>query len=82
MKILRPLLTEKTMAQIERENRLLFLVTRDATKPEIKKEVEKLYGMKVRSVNTHIARTGKKRAYVRFEKKDAALDISTKLGMI
>ncbi len=80
--IIRPMLTEKTMAQIEQENKLLFAVARKATKEQIKRALTKMYGEKVKTVNTHISRKGDKRAYIRFERKSAALDVATKLGVM
>ena len=48
--IRRPLVTEKTTVQKETIRTLAFEVHRDATKPEIKKAVEKLFGVKVEQV--------------------------------
>ncbi len=80
--IIRPLITEKAMAKIERENTLCFIVQRKATKPEIREDVKKLYNVKVTDVNTQISRTGKKVAYVRLSKETVAMDIATKLGVV
>lgn len=80
--IIRPLITEKAMAKIEKENTLCFIVKRKASKPEIGKQAEKLYNVKVTSVNTQIARTGQKVAYVRLSKETVAMDIATKLGVV
>jgi large subunit ribosomal protein L23 len=40
----------------------MFRVARNATKPQIKEAVEKLFDVKVRSVNTHL-RKGKVKAF-------------------
>jgi large subunit ribosomal protein L23 len=48
--IRRPLVTEKTTIQKESIRTLVFEVHRDATKPEIKKAVEKLFAVKVEQV--------------------------------
>jgi len=80
--IIRPMLTEKTMAYVEKENKIMFMVSRKATKAQVKKAIEKIYGEKVKTVNTHISRKGDKRAYIRFERKSAALDVATKLGVM
>ena len=47
----RPLITEKSTALKETQRTLGFEVHRDATKPEIKKAVETLFGVKVERVN-------------------------------
>lgn len=48
--IRRPLITEKSTALKETQRTLGFEVHRDATKPEIKKAVETLFGVKVQDV--------------------------------
>ena len=46
----RPLITEKSTILKETQRSLCFEVHRDATKPEIKKAVETLFGVKVEDV--------------------------------
>jgi large subunit ribosomal protein L23 len=48
--IRRPLITEKTTALKETQRSLCFEVHKDASKPEIKKAVESLFGVKVADV--------------------------------
>ena len=59
--IRRPLVTEKTTLQKESIRTLVFEVHRDATKPDIKKAVEKLFNVHVLAVRTAIARGKTKR---------------------
>ncbi|HEY8441166.1 MAG TPA: 50S ribosomal protein L23 [Xanthobacteraceae bacterium] len=59
--ILSPVITEKATLASER-NQVMFRVARNATKPQIKEAVEKLFDVKVRSVNTHL-RKGKVKAF-------------------
>ncbi len=49
--ILSPLITEKSTRGIE-HNQVTFKVRKDATKPEVRKAVEHLFGVKVKAVNT------------------------------
>ena len=49
--IIKPVITEKSMATLE-EKRYTFRVQNDATKPEIAKAVEEMFGVEVASVNT------------------------------
>lgn len=49
--ILRPVITEKSMALME-ENKYTFIVDPRANKTEIKKAVEELFKVKVEKVNT------------------------------
>ena len=55
--IVSPVITEKATLASE-QNKVVFKVARTATKPQIKAAVEKLFNVKVKSVNTLI-RMGK-----------------------
>jgi large subunit ribosomal protein L23 len=59
--IISPVITEKATVASER-NQVMFKVARHATKPQIKEAIEKLFDVKVKSVNTHI-RKGKIKAF-------------------
>ncbi len=48
----RPHFTEKASRVTEKHNQYVFLVSTDATKPEIKAAVEQLFKVTVASVNT------------------------------
>jgi large subunit ribosomal protein L23 len=88
--ILAPVITEKASAASE-ANQVVFKVRRDATKPEIKAAIEKLFGVKVLSVNT-LTRKGKtkhfkgikgrqqdvKKAIVRLAEGDK-IDVTTRI---
>jgi large subunit ribosomal protein L23 len=50
--LIKPIITEKMTAQGEKFNRYGFVVAKEANKIEIKTAVEKMYGVKVDSVNT------------------------------
>jgi len=55
MEILKkPLITEKASALSEKAGKYTFLVNKKANKVEIKKAVEKMYGVNVEEVNTLI----------------------------
>ena len=59
--ILSPIITEKATNASER-NQVMFRVAKHATKPQIKEAVEKLFDVKVKSVNT-LVRKGKHKAF-------------------
>ena len=59
--ILSPVITEKASMASE-SNQVVFRVRRDATKPEIKAAIEKLFGVKVVAVNT-LTRKGKTKRF-------------------
>ena len=50
--ILRPIVTEKSNMLQERNNQVIFRVDRSANKIDIRRAVEKLFGVKVVSVKT------------------------------
>ena len=56
-----PVITEKATTASE-HNKVVFKVARNATKPQIKEAVEKLFDVKVKSVNT-LTRPGKRKAF-------------------
>ena len=58
--ILAPVITEKATLASE-HNQVIFKVARNATKPQIKEAVERLFDVKVKSVNT-LLRKGKVKA--------------------
>ena len=59
--IVSPVITEKATALSE-HNKVVFKVRKDATKPQIKEAVEKLFDVKVMSVNTVLTK-GKKKVF-------------------
>ena len=80
--VLYPKSTEKSMRLIESENKLVFVVDKGATKEEIKKDIESLYGIKIKKINVLIDRDGKKQAFVKLSDESSALDIATDLGIM
>ena len=88
--IRRPVITEKATMASE-QNAVVFEVAMDAAKPQIKAAVEELFGVKVKAVNTAVAkgktkrfrgqkgrRADTKKAYVTLEEGNA-IDVSTGL---
>lgn len=63
--IIRPIITEKTMTGVQNK-KYTFEVAKNATKIDVKRAVEELFGVKVSKVNTLHVR-GKLRRQGRFE---------------
>ena len=78
----RPIMSEKALRLMETENKLVFEVKREATKPEIKKAFEETFNVKVAKVNTLINPKGKKIAYIKLKPEYKASDIASKLGLM
>ena len=79
--ILKPITSEKAVKMIDIENTLLFRVEKQVKRDQIKKEIEKIFNIKVDKVRTLI-RGNHKYAYVKLKKENPAIDVATKLGMI
>jgi large subunit ribosomal protein L23 len=79
--IMAPYVTEKTFNQIERENKLAFIVAEKATKKQIINAILILYEADIAVVNTTRTIRGKK-AFVKFKAPDGARDLATKLALV
>jgi large subunit ribosomal protein L23 len=79
--VIHPDVTEKSMRLIETENKLVFVVARKSNKAQIKTELEKLYEVKVSTINTLITPKGLKKAYVTLSPEFKAEEIATRIGI-
>jgi large subunit ribosomal protein L23 len=79
--MMKPVVTEKAVMAIETQNILTFVTEKEKTKPEIAKEIEDLFKVKIESIKTHI-RGNKKYIHVKLKKEFPAIDIATKLGLM
>lgn len=73
--------TEKAVRLIELNNTLVIEIDRRDSRTQIKKDFEKMFNVKVDSINILI-RKNKKLAYIKLNEKTPAIDIATKVGMI
>ena len=76
--IVSPVITEKSTIAAE-NNQIVFKVSKDATKPQIKEAVEALFNVKVRAVNTLVTKGKSKRfrgrPYTRSDVKKAVVTL-------
>ena len=77
-----PLSTEKSIRQIEFDNKLVFAVHPRSTKKDIKRAIESLFNVKVAKVNVQNSFQGEKKAYVKLGPESLASDVSADLGLI
>ncbi len=77
-----PLMTEKSIGLIEKENKLVFIVNLKANKVDIKHAMEKAFDVRVDDVTTMITRKGQKKAFIKLSKYNSASEIATRLGML
>jgi large subunit ribosomal protein L23 len=74
-------ITQDAVSLIEKENKITFIVDARATKKDVKRAVEELYGVKVVKVNTLITPLGEKKAYVKLSPETPASELAIKLGI-
>lgn len=77
----RPVVSENTFSTIEEENKLVFIVDRNANKLMIKEAFEKLYHVKVDKVNSLITPRGEKKVFIKLSPENSASDIAIDLGI-
>jgi len=85
--LLHPYVTEKTLnmlqgtaAQDLKDNRLEFLVRRQATRSEVKRAFEDLFQVKVAKVNTFVRKDGK-HAIIKLKAGFSAEEIGMRIGV-
>ena len=74
------IVTEKTTAELEK-NILTAVVDIRAKKPDIKKEIERKFDVKVDKVNVSITPKGEKKAYIKINPEYSAEEILANLGV-
>ncbi len=77
-----PLMTESASIMVEKDNKLIFVVNKNAGKADIKRAVETMYEVKVSKVNLLITPQGTKKAYVKLTPEYRASDVAIKLGIL
>lgn len=81
MAIKYPLITEKATIQMDLENKFQFIVDINATRDQIKKDIEEKYDVEVTEVRTMITPKGEKKAVVRLAPNYDADELATRLGI-
>ena len=80
--LLYPLVTEKTVKMIERENKLVFVIAPDASSYEVAREFERMFEVKVERINVLRRPDGIKVAFIKLAEGYSASDISVKLRIL
>jgi large subunit ribosomal protein L23 len=78
---IQPYVTEKTFNDIERENKLTFIVSEKSTKKEIIEALRMVYEADALEVNTARTIQGKK-AVIKFSTAGGARELATRLGLV
>ncbi len=77
-----PLMTESASLMVEKDNKLIFIVSLKAGKEDVKKAVEELYEVKVAKITTLITPQGQKKAFVKLKPEYKASDVAIKLCIL
>ena len=77
-----PTMTERSVYMIENENKLIFIVNREATKKDISNAIKELYEVEVKEINTLIDRQGEKKAFIKLKEGFSASEVAIKLGIL
>ena len=79
--LLHPVGTEKAIRLLD-QNKVVFVVDRNANKPDIKRAIEAMFKVKVERVSTLLTRKGVKKAYIRLKPDHSAVELATNLGLL
>jgi large subunit ribosomal protein L23 len=77
-----PTMTERSVYMIENENKLVFIVHREATKTQIATAIKELYQVEAKEINTLINRQGEKKAFIKLKEGFSASEVAIKLGLL
>jgi len=80
--ILYPVMTESASLMVEKENKLVFIVSLKASKNDVREAVEELYEVRVMKVNLLITPKSEKKAFVKLHPDYKAADVAIKLGIL
>jgi len=75
-------MTERSVYMIENENKLVFIVNREATKSQIAHAIKELYQVETKEINTLINRQGEKKAFIKLKEGFSASEVAIKLGLL
>ncbi|HKL23335.1 MAG TPA: 50S ribosomal protein L23 [Candidatus Nanoarchaeia archaeon] len=78
---MKPVMTEKAVMMIEKDNIITFVTSKIKNKEELKKEIEELFDVKIDKLRTLI-KNNKKYVYAKLKGDTLAIDLATKLGLM
>ncbi len=80
--LIHPLSTEKAISMIDRHNVITYIADFRATKTEIKKEFQTMFGVKVSNVRAVNMPDNRKKVYIKLAKGFKATDIAAKIKLV
>lgn len=80
--VFHPIVSEKAVNAIDKENTLQFAVLPEANKVQLKAFLQRTYNIKIMNIRTLRDGNGQKKAIVRLFKEQNAREVATKMGVI
>jgi large subunit ribosomal protein L23 len=80
--LLYPIMGEKATMLREKENTLTFIVSKKASKKDVKEAAEKMLNVTVEDVRVINTTDGLKKAHLRLDKKHSADEIASHMGVL
>ena len=77
-----PIATEKSIGLVSKENVIVYSVSLNSTKTEIKKEFERMFNAKVIKIRTVNMPNNVKKAFIKLASGASASDIAMKLKLV
>jgi large subunit ribosomal protein L23 len=77
-----PISTEKAVGLVDKLNVITYVVDYRASKKDITKEFERMFGVKVASVHTINLPTNTKKAFIKLAREYKASDVAEKLKLV
>ena len=77
-----PLITEKSVLLVEKQNKITVIVDRKANKTLLKQLFKKKFGVPVKKVNIINTPDGRKKAIITFYNSEDAMKVATALGIL
>lgn len=77
-----PLATEKSVSLVDKNNVITYIVDFRATKPEIKKEFESMFNVKVAAIRSVNMPANMKKAFIKLASGYKASDVAVKLKLV
>jgi len=76
-----PIVTEAAVDKMDFQNKMQFVVSLDAAKPDIADAVEDQFDVTVEGVTTQITPDAEKKATVQLSEEDDAQEIASRIGV-
>ena len=77
-----PVITEKSVLMVEKENKITLVVDKNATKRDVKNAIKEHFDVDVKKINMLITPKGEKKAIVTLKNPDDTMKVAAALGIL